>query len=73
MADSLEECQKKVQTDNLSSLDLLYLLTSQELSARQQRLVKSCLQSVRFPVIKSIDAFDFSFPKSIPKSQILNL
>lgn len=73
MANSLEDCQKKAETDNLSSLDLLFLLTSQELAARQQRLVKTRLQSAHFPVIKTIDAFDFSFPKSIPKSQILNL
>lgn len=73
MADSLEECHKKALTDNLSSLDLLALLTSQELAARHQRLVKSRLLSAHFPVIKSVDAFDFSFPKSIPKSQILNL
>jgi len=73
MADSLEECHKKALTDNLSSLDLLALLTSQELAARHQRLIKSRLLSAHFPVTKSIDAFDFSFPKSIPKSQILNL
>ncbi len=73
MADSLEDCQKKVETDNLSSLDLLFLLSSQEIAARQQRLVKTRLLSAHFPVIKTIDAFDFSFPKSIPKSQILNL
>ena len=73
MADILEETLKKTQTDNLSPVDTLTLLASQEIAARQQRLVKTRISQAHFPVIKTLDAFDFSFPKSINKSLILNL
>ena len=73
MAEILEETLNKAQTDNLSPVDILTLLASQEISARQERLVKTRITQARFPVIKTLDAFDFSFPKSINKSLILNL
>jgi DNA replication protein DnaC len=73
MAEILEDTIKKAQTDNLSSADILYILASQEIAARQERLVKTRITQAQFPVIKTIDAFDFSFPKSINKSLILNL
>jgi len=73
MAEALEEALNKAQTDNLSPLDILTLLASQELAARQERLVKTRIIQAQFPVIKTLDAFDFSFPKSINKSLLLNL
>jgi len=73
MAEVLEEALNKAQTDNLSPLDILTLLASQELAARQERLVKTRITQAQFPVIKTLDAFDFSFPKSINKSLLLNL
>lgn len=73
MAEILEETLKKAQTDNLSPIDILTLLAYQEITARQERLVKTRITQSHFPVIKTLDAFDFSFPKSINKSLILNL
>jgi DNA replication protein DnaC len=73
MADMLEETLKKAQTDNLSTVDILTLLASQEITARQERLVKTRITQAQFLVIKTLDAFDFSFPKSINKSLLLTL
>ena len=73
MAEILEETLKKAQTDNLSPIDILTLLASQEITVRQERLVNTRITQAQFPVIKTLDAFDFSFPKSINKSLILNL
>lgn len=73
MAEILEETLKKAQTDNLSPVDIITLLASQEIAERQERLVKTRITQAHFPVIKTLDAFDFSFPKSINKSLILNL
>lgn len=73
MADILEETLKKAQTDNLSPIDILTTLASQEIAQRQERLVKTRITQAQFPVIKTLDAFDFSFPKSINKSLILTL
>lgn len=73
MADILDETLHKAQTDNLSPVDILTLLASQEIAQRQERLVKTRITQAQFPVMKTLDAFNFSFPKSINKSLILNL
>ena len=73
MAEILEETLQKAQRENLSHADLLSILSSHEMAARQQRQVKTRLAQANFPVLKTLDAFDFSFPKSINKSQVLGL
>jgi len=73
MAEILEQTLKKGEQENLSSADLLLILASQELAARQQRRVKNLIAQANLPVIKTIDAFDFSFPKTINKSQVMSL
>ncbi len=73
MAEILEQTLKKGEQENLSPADLLLILASQELAARQQRRVKNLIAQANLPVIKTIDAFDFSFPKAINKSQVMNL
>jgi len=73
MAEILEQTLKKGEQENLSPADLFLILTSQELAARQQRRVKNLIAQANLPVIKTIDAFDFSFPKAINKSQVMSL
>ena len=73
MVDILEETLHKAEKENLSVLDILYILASQQIASRQERLIKTRITQARFPVIKTIDAFDFSFPKSVNKSQIMSL
>ncbi len=73
MAEILEETLKKGAQENLSAADLLLILTSQEMASREQRRVKTRIYQANFPVTKTIDAFDFSFPKAINKSQVMNL
>jgi DNA replication protein DnaC len=73
MAEMLEEILKQGERENLSAADILSLLASQEMAAREQRRVKTRVAQANFPVLKTLDAFDFAFPKSINKSQILSL
>jgi DNA replication protein DnaC len=73
MAEILEQTLKKTEQENLSPADLLLILVSQEIAAKQQRRVKNLLAQANLPVIKTIDAFDFSFPKTINKSQVMSL
>jgi len=73
MAEILEQTLKKAEQENLSPADLLLILASQEIAARQQRRVKNLIAQANLPVIKTIDAFDFSFPKTINKSQVMSL
>jgi len=73
MAEILEETLKKGAQENLSAADLLLILTSQEMASREQRRIKTRISQADFPVIKTIDAFDFSFPKTLNKPQVMNL
>jgi DNA replication protein DnaC len=73
MAEILEETLKKGAQENLSAADLLLILTSQEMASREQRRVKTRISQADFPVIKTIDTFDFSFPKTLNKPQVMNL
>ena len=73
MAEMLEEILKQGEKENLSTVDILSLLASQEIASREQRRVKTRVAQANFPVFKTLDSFDFSFPKSINKSQILSL
>jgi DNA replication protein DnaC len=73
MAEILDETLKKGAQENLSAADLLLILTSQEMANREQRRVKTRISQANFPVTKTIDAFDFLFPQTINKSQVMNL
>ena len=72
-AEILDQTLLKAERENLSPADILYLLASQEIAARQQRLVTIRVLQADFPTLKTIDAFNFTFPKSINKTQVLNL
>ena len=69
----LEETLKKATVDNLSPVDVLLILAEQELAERKQKLIKYRVSQAAFPTVKTIDAFNFNFPKSINKANVLAL
>jgi len=69
----LDETLKKAATDNLSPADILTILAEHEIALRKQKLIKTRIAQAAFPTLKTIDAFDFNFPKNINKSKILDL
>jgi DNA replication protein DnaC len=73
MEDILDETLKKAATDNLSPADVLTILAEHEIALRKQKLIKARIAQAAFPNLKTIDAFDFNFPKNINKSKILDL
>ncbi|MDI6765063.1 MAG: hypothetical protein QME83_18845, partial [Thermodesulfobacteriota bacterium] len=50
-AEILEETLLKAEREKLSPADILYLLASQEIAARQQRLVKTRILQAGFPTV----------------------
>jgi len=56
---------------NWSHLKLLEVLASQEAAAKKERSVAARIAQAKFPVLKTVDAFDFAFPKAIPRDRIL--
>ena len=71
-ARNYETLLEKAAQENLSHRDLLVRLLDEELAWRHERLVVRLVKQARLPVIKTIDAFDWSHPTSIPKHLVLN-
>lgn len=69
-ANALEAALQQAQDNDLSYLDFLNALLRQELHKRAENRLKRRLKQARFPIIKTIEEFDFSFQTSITKKQV---
>jgi DNA replication protein DnaC len=56
-----------------SHLDYLSELASSEAAAREDRRVKRRIKDARFPVLKTLDQFDWNWPTKINRLQVQNL
>src|ERR1700733_2546006 len=56
-----------------SHLDYLEQLIEGEATMRDNRSIERCIKNARFPVLKSLDDFQWSWPKKINRPQIQNL
>ena len=56
-----------------SHLEYLAELTSGEAAAREDRRVERCIIQARFPVLKTLDQFDWNWPTKINRLLIQNL
>jgi DNA replication protein DnaC len=56
-----------------SHLDYLTELVSGEAGAQDDRRVQRCIQLARFPVLKTLDTFDWNWPTKINRPLIQNL
>jgi DNA replication protein DnaC len=57
----------------LSHIDYLERLADGEAASRRDRFTQRRIQQVRFPVIKTLDQFNWSRPKKINRLQVKNL
>jgi DNA replication protein DnaC len=58
---------------NSSPLDVLTTLIAAEITARRQRALDSRLKKSGLPSRKTLEGYDFTFPKRIPPQKILRL
>lgn len=56
-----------------SHVDYLAELIHQEAEQKKDRTIQNRIKQARFPVLKTLDTFDWSWPKKINKPQIQNL
>ncbi len=56
-----------------SHLDYFTELLNGEAAQREDRRVQRCIRQARFPVLKTIDTFDWNWPTKINPPQIQNL
>ena len=72
----LENYQALAQTavdKHWSHLDYLTELLEGEASARDDRRVQRCIKLARFPVLKTLDEFDWNWPTRINRLLVQNL
>jgi DNA replication protein DnaC len=73
MADHYSPLAAKAARDAVGHVDYLAGLTAGELNLRRDRVTLRRIKSARFPVIKTVDQFSWSWPKQINRMAIQNL
>lgn len=68
-----EEEACKARELNLTHEEYLKNLVELEVAAKQDRALKQRLGQARFPIIKTLDSFEYPFNVTIPKQKILKL
>ena len=70
-AETHEELLAQAAKGNWPHKKFLEALASAEAATKKERSVQARIATAHFPVTKTIDSFDFGFPRTIPKEQIL--
>jgi DNA replication protein DnaC len=71
-----EHCRTLAQTaadKHWSHLDYLTELAASEAAAREDRRVQRRIKDARFPLLKTLDQFDWNWPTKINRMQVQNL
>jgi len=71
-AGHLDELVLKAGQANMGHKEFLRMILDYELASRHERTVARLIKEARFPSIRTIDAFDWNHPTSIPKALIMN-
>jgi DNA replication protein DnaC len=73
MIDMLDSYVKQAASSGMSYMDFLSGLVSEEVRHKEQRAVQSRIKSARFPVLKSLDDFDYAFQPSVNRKKLAEL
>lgn len=68
-----QEASKTAAHRNDDYISYLQTLTEQEVNERQERRIERRIKNAAFPVIKTLESFDFSFMPSLNKQEVLTL
>lgn len=68
-----QEVTEKAAQNNLSYTEYLSLLFEEELKRKNEGTVKTKINKARFPFIKTMEEFDFSFQPSLREKEIIAL
>ena len=71
--EALSEIVSRLENGELTALDAMEALLSEELHTREGRRIKMALMTARMTRIKTLESFDFSFQPSLDRNQILTL
>jgi DNA replication protein DnaC len=73
MADHYQEALTKAANKQWSHLDLLTELVDREVYDKKDRAVQRRIRQARFPVVKTLDTFNWNWPASLNRLQVENL
>ena len=73
IAELYQEVLNEAARKQSSMLDVLAALIGEEVTVRRQRALERRLRHARLPKPKTLQEYDFDFPKRIPKQAILRL
>jgi len=73
MAEHHGQFAAKAARDSLSHVEYLTRLTEGELNLRRDKATVRRIKSARFPVVKTLDQFSWSWPKKINRMAVQNL
>lgn len=64
---------RRLAGNTIEPLDYLTQLAALEVSKRHENGVRARIAAARFPVIKTIESFDFALQPQLPKAKFLEL
>jgi DNA replication protein DnaC len=73
IAETYREVLDEASRQNTSMLQTLATLVAAEVAARRQRALERRIRRAKLPPRKTLEGYDFTFPKRIPKQKILRL
>jgi len=73
MAEMLDSYTKQAVSSSMSYMDFLNGLVTEEISHKERRGFENRIKSARFPVVKSLDNFDYAFQPSINRKKLEEL
>ncbi len=73
IAETYREVLDEAARKNSSMLQVLATLIATEVTARRQRALERRIRQAKLPPRKTLEGYDFTFPKRIPKQKILRL
>ena len=73
MREHYQPLAKTAADKHWSHLDYFSELLNGEAAQREDRRVQRCIRQARFPVLKTIDTFDWNWPTKLNRPQVQNL
>lgn len=73
LAQGYEQLIREAEGNNLGYRDFFKACLEHEIAWKEQARIRRLINQARFPVVKTIDSFDFSVQPDLPKHKILGL
>jgi DNA replication protein DnaC len=73
MAEMLDSYTKQAASTNMSYMDFLRGLVSEEVAYKERKSIQNRIKSAKFPILKSLKDFDYAFQPSVDRKKLEEL